>query len=103
MEFVESPIFSKVIYDYLSEEEYMALQWYLALHPDAGDIIPNSGGLRKVRWAAKGQGKRGGIRTIYYHKSSKGQIWLLTVYAKNELENIPSHILRKIKEELIDE
>lgn len=103
MEFIESPLFTKVIYDYLSDEEYTALQWYLALHPEAGDLIPGSGGLRKVRWKAKGQGKSGGIRTIYYHKSRDGQIWLLTAYAKNEMENIPSHILRKIKEELVDE
>jgi hypothetical protein len=102
MEFIESPIFSKVIYEYLNEEEYIGLQWYLALHPEAGKIIQGSGGLRKIRWQAKGQGKKGGIRTIYYYKAQEGKIWLLTAFAKNEMENIPSHILRKIKENVID-
>lgn len=63
-------------------------------------MIPGSGGLRKIRWAGKGRGKRGGVRVIYYYKNSEGQIWLLTIYAKNEDENIPVSILKKIKEGL---
>lgn len=101
MEFIESPKFTQIIYDYLSEDEYRALQWELTLHPEVGDLISNSGGIRKIRWGLAGRGKRGGIRVIYYYKSLDAQIWLLTVYAKNELENIPVHILKKIKEELL--
>jgi mRNA-degrading endonuclease RelE of RelBE toxin-antitoxin system len=101
MEFIEAPLFTKYIYDYLNEEEYMAMQWYLSLHPDSGAMISGSGGLRKIRWKAKGQGKSGGIRTIYYHKSTENQIWLLTVYGKNEVESIPAYLLKKIKEEII--
>lgn len=98
MTFIEAPIFSKLIYDYLGEEEYAALQWTLAVRPDQGKIIPGSGGLRKMRWAAKGKGKRGGTRIIYYWQKANGEIWMLTIYAKNEAENIPAHILKKLKE-----
>ena len=96
--FVETPIFSRLIYDYLDEDEYAAFQWTLAVRPDQGKIIPGSGGLRKMRWAVKGRGKRGGTRIIYYRQQKDGEIWLLTIYAKNEAENIPTHILKKIKE-----
>lgn len=98
MIFIEAPIFSKLIYDYLDENEYAALQWSLSAKPDHGEIIPGSGGLRKIRWALKGRGKRGGVRVIYYWQRTDGEIWLLTMYAKNEAENIPAHILKKIKE-----
>lgn len=100
MEFIESPLFTKYLPSYLNEEEYAALQWHLAFHPEKGDLIPGSGGLRKLRWMAKGQGKRGGIRVIYYHQLSAHQIWLLTLYAKSEVENISNDVLKKIKKEL---
>lgn len=96
--FIETPLFSKVVYDYLTEDEFAALQWTLVLRPEAGKIIPGSGGLRKIRWTTKGRGKRGGTRIVYYWKSAQEEIWLLTIYAKNEAENIPAHILKKIKE-----
>lgn len=57
--FVEAPLFSRMVYDYLSEDDYAALQWTLILRPDAGDAIPGSGGLRKLRWSGSGRGKRG--------------------------------------------
>ena len=56
MEYIESPLFSKLINSYLEDEEYAAFQWDLALHPEKGDLIPGSGGLRKIRWAGKGRG-----------------------------------------------
>jgi len=98
--FVEAPIFSKRIYEYLNEDEYAALQWTLAIRPETGIIIPGSGGLRKIRWSAKGQGKRGGTRIIYYFQKEDGEIWFLTIYAKNEVEKIPTKTLREIKESL---
>jgi mRNA-degrading endonuclease RelE of RelBE toxin-antitoxin system len=98
MVFIEAPIFSKLVYDYLDEDEYAALQWTLAVRPEQGKIIPGSGGLRKMRWAVKGRGKRGGTRIIYYWQQANGEIWMLTIYAKNEAENIPAHILKKLKE-----
>ncbi len=100
MEFIESPLFSKLISSYLDNDEYAAFQWDLALHPEKGDIIPSSGGLRKIRWSAKGKGKRGGVRVIYFYQNKEGQIWLLTIYAKNEAEDIPLSVLKKIKKEL---
>ena len=100
MEYIESPLFSKLIGTYLKDDEYAALQWDLTLHPEKGDLIQGSGGLRKLRWLGKGRGKRGGVRIIYYYKNQVGQIWLLTIYAKNEYENIPLSILKKIKKEL---
>ena len=69
-------------------------------NPEAGDVIPGSGGVRKVRWGVAGRGKRGGLRIIYFLRSAHGQIWLLTLDAKNVSENIPGHILRKIKDEI---
>ncbi len=100
MEFIETSLFTSLVYDYLSEDEYLDLQVYLLQHPDSGKIIRGSGGVRKIRWASKGKGKSGGIRVIYYWKDRKEEIWLLTVYAKNEQETIPGHILKKIAEEI---
>ena len=65
-----------------------------------GDIIRGSGGVRKLRWGVAGRGKRGGIRVIYYLRSRQGQIWMLTLYAKNVSESIPAHVLTQIKEEI---
>ena len=98
--FIESPTFSKLVYDYLNDDEYAALQWTLAVNPETGKVIPGSGGLRKIRWSAKGQGKRGGTRIIYYVHKENGEIWLITIYAKNEVEKIPMKTLKAIKEAL---
>lgn len=64
MEFIEAPLFTKLIYDYMDDIEYSALQTKLASKPETGDIIPGSGGVRKMRWSGKGKGKRGGLRII---------------------------------------
>jgi mRNA-degrading endonuclease RelE of RelBE toxin-antitoxin system len=103
MEFIESPIFSKLVGSYLSDEEYAALQWELLERPEVGKIVPGSGGLRKMRWQATGRGKSGGYRVIYYWQDHRGQIWLLTIYAKNEESVIPAHILKAIKEEVVND
>ncbi len=69
-------------------------------HPEAGEVIPGSGGVRKLRWRAPGRGKRGGYRVIYYARLAQGVIYMLTMYPKNVAENIPSHVLRRIREEI---
>ncbi|MDJ0861229.1 MAG: transcriptional regulator [Gammaproteobacteria bacterium] len=98
--FVEAPVFSRLVSDYLSDDEYAALQWALALRPDAGVLIPGSGGVRKLRWAGSGRGKRGGLRVIYYWRNKAGEIWLLTIYAKKEAADIPLGVLRKLRQEI---
>jgi mRNA-degrading endonuclease RelE of RelBE toxin-antitoxin system len=100
MEFIEASFFTKYVYSYLTDEEYLGLQSYLAQFPESGKVVPGSGGVRKLRWAMTGTGKRGGLRVIYYFKKHDDEIWLLTIYSKNETENIPAHILRKIAEEI---
>lgn len=98
--FVETQLFSRLVYEYLSEEEYSSLQRHLATWPDSGDVVPGTGGVRKIRWATKGRGKRGGVRVVYVARIAREVIWLLTLYAKNETENIPASVLRRIREEL---
>ena len=97
---IESPLFSQLWPDYWSEEERGAFSAYLALNPDAGDLIVGSGGCRKVRWSRKGSGNSGGVRVIYTARLKSGSIVLLTIYGKSVQESIPAHILRKIAEEL---
>ena len=65
-----------------------------------GKVIPGSGGVRKLRWAMKGGGKSSGVRIIYYLKKQDDEIWLLTLYSKSEVDNIPPHVLRQIAEEI---
>ena len=100
--FVETPLFTRLIQEYLSDDEYVELQAALVENPEAGKVISGSGGVRKLRWATPGKGKRGGLRIIYYLKSREGVIWMLTVYPKNVAENIPAHILKKILKEMQD-
>ncbi len=98
--FIETKLFSRLVADVLTDEEYSGLQKALIKDPEAGDLIPGSGGIRKLRWGVAGRGKRGGIRVIYYARVRQGQIWMLTLYAKNVVENIPAKVLRQIKEEI---
>jgi len=98
--FIETKLFSRLVADVLTDEEYSGLQKALIKDPEAGDLIPRSGGIRKLRWGVAGRGKRGGIRVIYYVRVRRGQIWMLTLYAKNVVENIPAKVLRQIKGEI---
>ena len=100
MEFIEATAFTKYVYEYLSDDEYSGLQSFLLQYPEAGKVVPGSGGVRKVRWAMSGKGKSGGVRVIYYFKRQDNEIWLLTIYSKNEIENIPAHVLRQIAKEI---
>lgn len=90
MEFAEAPAFTRYLSDYLSDEEYRMLQEGLALQPELGDLIPGTGGFRKTRWADKkrGKGRRGGLRVIYYYFPADHQIWLMTIYGKNEAADL---------------
>ena len=96
--FIELEPFAAVRNKYLDDDEFAELQWYLAGQPDCGDVIPRSGGCRKLRWAMPGRGKRGGARVIYFRQVASGQIVLVTMYAKNARENIDPVLLRRMKE-----
>ena len=73
-------------------------QWCLVIRRSRStEVVPNSGGVRKVRWAKATSGKSGGVRVIYFNTAFK-VTWLLTLYGKNERETIPAHELKKIKE-----
>ena len=100
--FIETRLFTRLVLEYLSDDEYGALQQALVEDPESGPVIPGSGGVRKLRWAAPGRGTRGGYRIIYYVKRANGVIWMLTMYPKNVAENIPAHILRQIRKEVED-
>lgn len=98
--FIETKLFSRLADEYLPDDQLSRLQHHLNENPEAGDVIRESGGVRKLRWGATGRGKRGGLRIIYYLRSKQSEIWLLTLYAKNVTESISGRILRKIKEEI---
>ncbi len=97
---IESPVFTRLWPDYWSEEERGEFAAFIASQPEAGDVIPGSGGCRKVRWSRPGAGKRGGVRIIYTARLTHGAVVLLTIYAKSARENIPANFLRKIAEEM---
>ena len=96
MEFLETSIFTKQITDILLDYEYADLQVYLTKQPEAGALIPGGGGLRKVRWKARGNGKRTGIRVIYYQYFSKSQIFMLLAYKKSESTDISKRQLKEL-------
>ena len=101
--FIESPIFERLLPAYLNDVEYSELQQYLIQNPEAGEVVPGSGGVRKLRWARLGMGKRGGLRIIYFVRYRPDEFWMLTLYAKAKRENIPAHILRQLLEAFRDE
>jgi hypothetical protein len=98
--FVESPLFTKNVLDYLTDDEYGVFQKFLATNPDSGAVVRGSGGVRKVRWSRRGTGKSGGVRVLYFTRTEAGEIWLLLIYAKSAVDNIPGHILKILKEEM---
>ena len=101
MEIIETPVFTRIIQELLSDDEYADLQQALVKNPAAGAIIRNSGGIRKLRWSGSGRGKRGGIRIIYYWLSADYQIRMLYAYPKNTRADLSKEqlaALRKIIE-----
>ncbi|MBV6749161.1 type II toxin-antitoxin system RelE/ParE family toxin [Pseudomonas chlororaphis] len=88
MMFIETPIFTRRVRELLDDDAYASFQKALVLAPSAGDVIEGTGGIRKIRVAAKGHGKRGGARVIYYHFVSASQIALLLIYVKNEQQDL---------------
>lgn len=97
MEIIETPIFTGIIQSLLPNGLYQELQKTLVLRPDAGKIIPGSGGVRKLRWSIPGKGKRGGIRVIYYWYTSQKKILMLYAYPKSQQEDLTPKQLKALK------
>jgi len=98
VEIIETPIFTKKIKNVLSDNEYRKLQWVLVVNPEAGVVIPGSGGLRKLRWAIPGGGKRGGLRIIYYWYSQDQRIYMLLPYKKSGQEDLTNEQIKILAE-----
>ena len=97
---IESPLFQKLWPLYWSEEERGEFAAHVAANPEEGDLIRESGGLRKVRWKRLGTGKSGGVRIIYFIWSQQGEVMLVTMFAKGDMENIPVAKLKEIRRAL---
>ena len=82
MLFIETSTFTRLLPEHLDDDGYAALQAFLSVHPEAGDVIRGTGGVRKIRWTMPSRGKRGGSRVIYYWLAKEDHIYLLTLYAK---------------------
>lgn len=98
---VETRVFTTRIHGLLSDEDYRHLQLALAARPTAGSVIPGAGGLRKIRWAGSGRGKRGGVRIVYYWHPASEQLLMLFVFAKNERADLTAEqrrLLRRVVE-----
>jgi hypothetical protein len=98
MEIIEAPIFTKRILGMLSDEEYKELQWALIANPVAGKVIPGGNGLRKIRWAIVGGGKRGGLRIIYYYLTRESKIYLILAYNKSEQVDLTKAQLKMLSD-----
>ena len=99
MIFIESQIFTEDLQGLLSDDSYREFQCYLTDHPHAGDVIQGTNGLRKIRWAAQGKGKSGGVRVIYYHLCAMQQIRLILIYRKGIKDDL-SPVEKKILSDL---
>jgi mRNA-degrading endonuclease RelE of RelBE toxin-antitoxin system len=97
--FFETPLFTRLLPDYLDDDGYRRLQKALLENPENGDVMAGTGGFRKLRWQdrRRGKGKRGGLRVIYYYLTADRQIWLFTIYDKDELADLSAHEKRALK------
>ncbi len=95
---IETRTYSRKAEGLLNEDEREEFAVFISQNPSAGSVVRGSGGVRKIRWARTGSGKRGGVRVIYYNQLHHEEVWLLTLYAKTERSTIPAYELRLIKE-----
>src|SRR5687768_390035 len=101
MIFIEDPDFEKRRRGLVNDDELFELMKWLTVNPGAGQVIPGSGGLRKMRWAAKSRGKQGGARVIYFWWIAHDRILLLDIYAKSEQEDLSVDQIKKLKRKVI--
>ncbi|OXJ21423.1 transcriptional regulator [Burkholderia sp. HI2714] len=95
---IETTEFQEFAADIWRDSEREEFINWIANNPLAGDVIPGTGGLRKVRWARAGMGKRGGARVIYYNLLDDGEIWLLIAYSKAKYDNLSTKLLNQLRE-----
>jgi hypothetical protein len=98
--FIETTLFTRLADEYLGDDGLLALQVHLLAQPGIGKVIRGSGGVRKLRWAMPGRGKRGGLRVIYFFRATHAEIWLLTLFPKNVADNISTVLLKQIKAQI---
>jgi len=98
MVFIESPIFTRQVLALLDDDSYAEFQTLLIRNPAAGDVMAGTGGLRKVRVALPGRGKRGGARVVYYWFNDRDQIGLLMMYPKNVQADLSAEQRKALKE-----
>ena len=101
MIFIEDHGFQKRRRGLLDDDELFRLLEWLVVHPETGKVIPGSGGLRKLRWGAKGHGKRGGVRVIYFWWLADDKILLLDIYSKGKQEDLSADEIEKLKRKVI--
>lgn len=94
---VETPIFQRTWPHYWTEEERGEFSAYIATNHEAGDVVPQSGGVRKVRWTRSGSGKSGGVRVIYFTRTEAGEVVLLIMYAKSKLDSLKASTLKELR------
>ena len=93
---METSVFTRLIRDLLPDEMYRRLQAHLVINPEAGDVIPGGGGLRKLRWPDEGKGKRGGLRVIY-DRIDAGRLDLLYVYRKSDQTDLTKAQIQELR------
>ncbi len=100
---IETHAFLRTTASFWGDAERAEFVAFIAADPLAGDVIVGGGGLRKVRWAASGRGKRGGARVITYAQLEDGQVWLLVGYTKAKFDNLPTEFLVALRKEIDDD
>jgi mRNA-degrading endonuclease RelE of RelBE toxin-antitoxin system len=97
--FFEATMFTATLGDYLGDDEYIQLQKDMLANPECGDIMPRTGGFRKLRWPdnRRGKGKRGGLRVVYYWLSGNNQFWMFAIYGKDEMDSLTSDQEKQLK------
>ena len=97
VEFIATPTFTRLIGKLMDDDEYAKMQLALARRPDWGKVIPGGGGLRKLRWAGSGRGKRGGLRVLYCWQTADHQIWLLVAYPKSDRDDLSHDEIKQLR------
>lgn len=103
MVFFETSTFTKRIQLLISDDDYRQMQLLLIKFPEIGKVIKGSGGVRKIRWASSGTGKRGGIRVLYYYMNQLDQIYMLFAFSKSDLSDLSNEQLRLLKNVVLEE